>query len=530
MAKESTAKESTAKESTAKESTVLFCTETETVRMMLYKYRSILLLVILYLSTLCYFFLINKKIKMKTYAQNNLNVETSLQAKTLKLKNYSEKIKLLCSLAKNNASFRNQILVKARDNYPYSDPRPRTPLYGNGVLRSVHSVPERGSTGQGTDAVGVTEERSRRLLFSLKTKTPLVRISRRLHRHIKSVFKFNSSLRTPLSPYGVQVQVPVQRGGQGAYAWNGGEVSNNNTIVYNFNSNFKKFKLTSIIENSFFSMNRLISKPVLNIKPNKVIIHLFYYVSPFVKDTAVRRHTPSPYGLLLPNCTSDAYAPHGCSHPSVGTPILPGDASIHPIRCSNPGDAYASIGWTRQPGNGDAYAPGWLASVGTAGGTEQAGFKLANLFNSKSIQLQALCAFLSKNLKKPVEFELIRLHHPSLESSILANTIGYIAQNTRKTFRVIMLKLFKSTKIKKFNEFKYIFNIKNFKPTALVGIRIKLGGRLLSQRIVPRFTSKTIQRGNLGKTKADLITTSRFTQKNKRGVFSFTVTMGHKFF
>ena len=96
-----------------------------------------------------------------------------------------------------------------------------------------------------------------------------------------------------------------------------------------------------------------------------------------------------------------------------------------------------------------------------------------------------------------------------------------------------MLKLFKSTKIKKFNEFKYItygYNIKKFKPTALVGIRIKLGGRLLSQRIVPRFTSRTIQRGNLGKTKADFITTSRFTNKNKRGAFSFTVTMGHKFF
>ena len=146
------------------------------------------------------------------------------------------------------------------------------------------------------------------------------------------------------------------------------------------------------------------------------------------------------------------------------------------------------------------------------------------------MQLQNLCAFLSKKLKKPVELELIRLHHPSLESHILANTIGYIAKNSRKTFRVIMLKLFKSTKTKKFNEFKNINNIKKFKPTALVGIRIKLGGRLLSQKIVPRFTSRTIQRGNLGQTKADFITTSRFTNKNKRGAFSITITMGHKFF
>ena len=156
--------------------------------------------------------------------------------------------------------------------------------------------------------------------------------------------------------------------------------------------------------------------------------------------------------------------------------------------------------------------------------------KLSNLLKSKSIQLQALCAFLSKNLKKPVEFELIRLHHPSLESNILANTIGHIAKNTRKTFRVIMLKLFKSIKIKKFNEFKHIYNIIKFKPTALVGIKIKLPGLLLIQKIVPRFTSITIQRFNLCKTKPDFISTSRFTNKNKRGAFSFTVTMGHKFF
>ena len=67
-------------------------------------------------------------------------------------------------------------------------------------------------------------------------------------------------------------------------------------------------------------------------------------------------------------------------------------------------------------------------------------------------------------------------------------------------------------------------------PSGISGINIKLAGRPFKERIVPRFTSRTIQRGNLGKTKTDFITTSRFTNKNKRGAFSFTITMGHKFF
>lgn len=288
-------------------------------------------------------------------------------------------------------------------------------------------------------------------------KLPLVRISSRLHRHIKSIYQFNSSLSSSvLTPFSSLItnsfnSQPVNQGSMCEQVGKKNknitklDLLTNNNIVYNFNNNVKKYNLTSILENSFFSINRLISKPVLNIKPNKVIINLFFYLNKNIANIKARKN-------------------------------------------------------------------------------------LSRILLSKSLQLKTLCSLLSKKLRKPVELQLIRLHHPSLESNILANTIGFIAKNSRRTFRVIMLKLFKSTKIRKFNEFKYIFNLRKLRPTALVGIRIKLGGRLLSQKIVPRFTSRTIQRGNLGKTKTDLITTSRFTNKNKRGAFSFTITMGHKFF
>lgn len=404
----------------------------------------------------------------------------TIQEKTLNLKRYSEKIKILSGLAKNNVTLRQQILAKARENIHNNSLN-----YING--EDLNSVNNTNNLNLGILSGNVNWEnhpiiqsisnalpktvrkvkKSQLLLNRIKktlnqsssrinnrrylNKQPTfggVRISSKLHKHINLIHRLNS----PLSSLGGSIITPFS---SSIHPLGGGENQNknlnkievfkNNTIVYNFNNNIKKYNLTSILENSFFSLDRLISKPVLNIKPNKVIINLFFYLNKNIANIKVKN-------------------------------------------------------------------------------------RLVRILKSKSLQLQILCSLLSKKLKKPVEFQLIRLHHPSLESNILANTIGYIAKNSRKTFRVIMLKLFKSTKIRKFNAFKYIYNINTFKPTALVGIRIKLGGRLLSQKIVPRFTSRTIQRGNLGKTKADLITTSRFTNKNKRGAFSFTITMGHKFF
>ncbi len=67
-------------------------------------------------------------------------------------------------------------------------------------------------------------------------------------------------------------------------------------------------------------------------------------------------------------------------------------------------------------------------------------------------------------------------------------------------------------------------------PSFLTGIKIRLGGRLFSQKVVPRFTVQTFQEGSLARTKANVVTSSRFTHKNKRGTFSITVSVGQGFF
>lgn len=236
-------------------------------------------------------------------------------------------------------------------------------------------------------------------------QNPIFLISQKIHRHIKSLINFNS------------------------------ELAKNNTLVFNFNKNNKKFNFHSLLDNSFLNLGNVISKPVLFITPNKITINLFYYVLDSERN-----------------------------------------------------------------------------------------FNLIN----ESDNLQYLCSFLSNKFKKAVVIDLIRLHEPSLESQILANTIGFLAKNRKFKFITIVSNLLYNTQI--FNVPSILSNFKYCRPTALIGIKIKLGGRISSQKVIPRFTTLSKQQGAFARNKSDFTTTSRFTDKSRRGAFSFTVTIGHKSF
>lgn len=140
-------------------------------------------------------------------------------------------------------------------------------------------------------------------------------------------------------------------------------------------------------------------------------------------------------------------------------------------------------------------------------------------------KLEKLIKLLSKIFKKSVELELIRIYSPQNESNILANLIGILSNFIK--FRYIHMKLFKVSKIKNLN--KGINNrfTNNKLPSFLSGIYLKLAGRVLTQKIQRRVKSKVIQKGSLAKTKARLINTNRFINKNKRGTFSITIKTGH---
>lgn len=139
-------------------------------------------------------------------------------------------------------------------------------------------------------------------------------------------------------------------------------------------------------------------------------------------------------------------------------------------------------------------------------------------------KLQNLIGILSSFFNKPVELDLTRLYYPHFDSNILANFIGLISNIIK--LRFINARLFLKAKIK--NPTKRSKQIRNrLIPSFLSGINIKSAGRIMAKRTKNRIKSKTIQRGSLARTKANLITTSRFTNKNKTGSFSITVKTGH---
>ena len=273
------------------------------------------------------------------------------------------------------------------------------------------------------------------------------------------------------------------------------EIATSQYLVYSFNNSKKKIigNITSILKNSFYSMYSLISRPVLDITPNKITIHLFFFVSSGAGGSRRKTGKSSQYPTYP---SGEKWGPpgenNGESSPREFSPLR-GDFLNSPARSGDSGEE-----------------------------------------NHK--QLQILCTNLSRYLKKPVELELVRLYYPYNDSQILANTIGLLSKNIRNRFRSLVDNTFNFSQIK--NPTKMITGSGSGEkkprisilPSFLTGIKIRLGGRLLSQKVVPRFTVQTFQEGSLARTKANFVTSSRFTAKNKRGTFSITVSIGHGFF
>lgn len=150
----------------------------------------------------------------------------------------------------------------------------------------------------------------------------------------------------------------------------------------------------------------------------------------------------------------------------------------------------------------------------------------STFLNLNSEHLQKICVILTKLYGKPVELELVRLYYPFLESNILAGFLGLNGDTI--TFRILMRMLFEKATIK--NPTKRIQKTTSSRlPSFISGIKIRLGGRLLTQRVIPRMSVKTVNKGSLARGKTNFVEFSRFTNKNKRGAYSISVTMGHIF-
>jgi hypothetical protein len=142
------------------------------------------------------------------------------------------------------------------------------------------------------------------------------------------------------------------------------------------------------------------------------------------------------------------------------------------------------------------------------------------IYNQK---LNNLTQLLSNIFNKPVQLELIRLHYPFYDPNIIVNLLSYFSENIK--IRRLLGKIYKSALITKPTA---IIQRKRFSviPGYLTGLTIKFAGRFPTQKIVPRKTVKTEKIGSLARKKAVLIETARFSNKNRRGSFTISVSTG----
>ena len=143
-----------------------------------------------------------------------------------------------------------------------------------------------------------------------------------------------------------------------------------------------------------------------------------------------------------------------------------------------------------------------------------------NIYNHK---LKILSQLLSNIFNKPVQLELIRLHYPFYDPNIIVNLLSYLSENIK--IRRLLGKIYKSALITKPTA---SIQRKRFSviPGYLTGLTIKFAGRFPTQKIVPRKTVKTEKIGSLARKKAVLVETARFSNKNRRGAFTISVSTG----
>jgi hypothetical protein len=263
-------------------------------------------------------------------------------------------------------------------------------------------------------------------------------------------------------------------------------MSYSNIIGFNFNTQRNKIikNIYKLLAGSFKSMYCLISKPVFVMTPDKIIIQLFYF-------------------LFIPNILKFKKI----------------------FKYGNRNKFNKQMWFKRKKRMKKQYRNFRKIKINVRIKLR----KLSNVVITKVFKdkFKKLCDILSHLFKKPVQLDLIRLHYPYNDSNILVNLLGIMINKIK--LRIIFRKLFEKAVIKNLNKVTGKTNF-NILPAFLSGINIRVAGRLLTHRVVPRKTVKTIRRGAAATGKINFSDVARFTKKNKRGAFSITVSSGQNFF
>jgi len=151
-----------------------------------------------------------------------------------------------------------------------------------------------------------------------------------------------------------------------------------------------------------------------------------------------------------------------------------------------------------------------------------------NLFKVFALKFKLICEILSNKFKKPVELQLIRIHHPYHDSNILVNFLSLNIRNKKFKPLIAIEKLFAKKAVK--NLYDYSIKSVNSIPTFLSGINIRIGGRLMREPIIPRITTKKFERGASSPGKVNFLDTATITKKNRKGSYTIKISSGQNFF
>src|ERR1700734_4195479 len=231
-------------------------------------------------------------------------------------------------------------------------------------------------------------------------------------------------------------------------------------------SNIKIDNIITLLEYSFRAMSCLISKPVFLDSPNELVINLFYFFIPGRINRVKKFNRLKRLGLLDPNKPTK---------PKVQT-------NTYAIFINNRNKKKLAIQKAKEL---------------------REKFASRVLFSPKNLErLNILCTVLSRIFNKKIVLDLIPLKSPLFDDSILVKTIGIICNkvSVRTIFNFIFRKAILYSKVRA--NLKYKFSLTR---SYLSGIKIKIGGRLMTQKVIPRISTREMQRGPISHRKVSFV-------------------------
>lgn len=338
--------------------------------------------------------------------------------------------------------------------------------------------------------------------------------------------------------------------------------------IYNFLSSTNYIEC--LLKDFFLTLSTVISRPLYIIRKDKILIRLFVFLSPKI-SSKLKLHTSLNKKFLWDNITKYQTKYNNLEilpYLHQGNSLISLNNQYEKTNSFFNKNSNSSFIFNSSAIKGENNRVKGLVDLKNENlhNLEHLNEKMSinsyfSIFKSK---LESLSLILSDNLKKKVEIEIIKIQYPFQNSYMLGQILGFNA-NKYNFYRMIHLLRNKvvvknpsqdiwytkekgeelaESKLKriKFQPSSYLpplfslnmlnskfikFNSNKKDSSYLSGLSVRLAGRLLTQSIRPRFTVQKIQYGSFARVKVDYMEKSRFTSKNKRGAFSFTVMLSH---